>query len=409
MSPAVPIAALALSVLAAAASPVFAADAGAAASPEAFVDPRAREVIEAAREATLSFRTLSYAARRVALEEGKSEPHVIEGRVWLERRDAPEGSEIPHRVRLEMSTGIVYGFDGEGLDLLLPEEKKLTRVSLENHAEKFITGNVVGYTVRTGVLEDDPYSKLLAPERRARHVGTENVDGVRCDVIESRPADTDLLSDRFVRYSFGVKDHLLRRMEASFVFDDVRESTDLVVWDLVADPNLPPGLFSLEAPDGYAEEVYEPTPRPELLDIGAVAPAWTLKGPGGAGTSLAAHRGKVVLLDFWGTWCAPCLRAIPDMQSLHEQFEDDDVSLLAISVNEPEGADPAGLIERKGCDYPVLLEGSPVAEAYHVTAFPTFYVLDRQGRVAYRSEGHGEGVKAELAAEIEKALRAALD
>jgi thiol-disulfide isomerase/thioredoxin len=125
-------------------------------------------------------------------------------------------------------------------------------------------------------------------------------------------------------------------------------------------------------------EQYEPKKPPELLAKGAQAPELGLLDPEGEEHVLADHEGEVILLDFWGTWCGPCLQAMPSIQKLHERFQDRGVAIFGVSCREPKGADPAGLMKRRGFTYTLLLAGDKVADAYHVTSYPTFYIIGKE-------------------------------
>ena len=141
-----------------------------------------------------------------------------------------------------------------------------------------------------------------------------------------------------------------------------------------------PETFQLECPPGI-----EPLQVRGSIPVGSPAPSWTLETPEGGMVSLEDLRGRVVVIDFWATWCMPCRQVMPVLQELHETWGDE---LAVIGINTWEQApDPAGFIRDLGMTYPVLLGGDQVAAEYLVEGIPTFYVIDRDGRIAFHAVG----------------------
>ncbi|MBL6720346.1 MAG: TlpA family protein disulfide reductase [Planctomycetes bacterium] len=157
-----------------------------------------------------------------------------------------------------------------------------------------------------------------------------------------------------------------------------------------------PTDFLIEVPEGW--ELIDATPKAPALKIavGETAPEWTLEDFSGKEHSLKELRGRVVLLDFWATWCGPCRQAMPTMQALHEEFFDKGLTVVGISLFEQEGGDPAGYFEKMGFNYLGLCKGEAAGKAYGVGGIPHLVVIDREGRVAYQQVGFGPGETEEL-------------
>ena len=116
------------------------------------------------------------------------------------------------------------------------------------------------------------------------------------------------------------------------------------------------------------------------------APAFTLPEIKGGQVSLADLRGKVVLLNFWATWCPPCRREIPDFISLQTQYGAEGLQIVGIGTDEPMKV--RAYAEENGMNYPVLYGTDDVALAYGgIDAIPTTFLIDRQGRIASRYVG----------------------
>ena len=129
---------------------------------------------------------------------------------------------------------------------------------------------------------------------------------------------------------------------------------------------------------------------PDPLDPGEPAPAFELPRLAGGEVSLADQRGRVVLLNFWATWCKPCEDEMPAMQRLWERLRDRDFELLAVSVDDGR-EEVAAFQERLDLGFPILLDpGKDVARRYQSFRFPESWLVDREGRLVARFVGPRE-------------------
>jgi peroxiredoxin len=113
-----------------------------------------------------------------------------------------------------------------------------------------------------------------------------------------------------------------------------------------------------------------------------IADNFTLPTPGGGAFKLNEHRGKVVFVNFWATWCPPCRDEMPAMERLYRQHKDDGLVMLAVSVD----ADPkliAPFVSEHKLSFPIGLDSKmEVANAYGVRALPSTFIVDRDGNMA---------------------------
>ena len=119
--------------------------------------------------------------------------------------------------------------------------------------------------------------------------------------------------------------------------------------------------------------------------------------------SLAQYRGQVVLINFWATWCPPCRKEMPDLQSLWGSYQDqEDVVFMIASVDQEQGK-VQPYIDANNYSFPVFYAGT-AGQAYQVTSIPSTYVIDKTGSIQYVHVGYRPDIKDVLTWEI-NALR----
>ena len=137
---------------------------------------------------------------------------------------------------------------------------------------------------------------------------------------------------------------------------------------------------------------------------GGPAPALTLKDLKGREHRLADYKGRVVLINFWATWCAPCRDEMPSMQRLKEKLAGRPFVILAVNLDEPESRIEKFLSQVK-LDLPVLLDpGRRVAKAWDARILPASYVVGPDGRVRYTVVGEINWENEHIVARISELL-----
>ena len=140
-------------------------------------------------------------------------------------------------------------------------------------------------------------------------------------------------------------------------------------------------------------------PDPEL----PLAEDFTLPLLGGGELALSAQRGRPVLVDFWATWCAPCIKQVPLFNAFHAEWGDR-VSLVAIATDAGGAEVVAPFAEEHGIEYPVLLGDEALARSWGLLGFPTLFVIRPDGRV---QEAHAGPLSEEWLLEITEKWREA--
>lgn len=119
--------------------------------------------------------------------------------------------------------------------------------------------------------------------------------------------------------------------------------------------------------------------------VGEKAPSFTLKGLDGNMHQLSDYRGKTIILNFWGSFCEPCVDEMPIFQEVYEE-QAENVVVLGVNLSEPE-ATVRGFVNRLGIDFPILLDRSQVQKQYGVAYYPTTFIIDEKGVIAHKKVG----------------------
>lgn len=162
-----------------------------------------------------------------------------------------------------------------------------------------------------------------------------------------------------------------------------------------------------EAHRGYAPlekilaEQKEAAEKAALVEIGKVAPVFSYITPNGKKLGPADFRGKLLLIDFWASWCGPCRNEIPYLKEYYSQFKDKGVEFLSVSIDAKE-ADWRKALDAEKMDWPQILApdaGKEIMKSYQFSGIPFIILLDKNGKIV---EKHIRGVKIKEA--IEKHL-----
>lgn len=133
------------------------------------------------------------------------------------------------------------------------------------------------------------------------------------------------------------------------------------------------------------------------------APAWQLAALGGERVKSSDFDGKVVILNFWATWCVPCREEIPGLVELQKQYGDKGVVVVGLSLDQGGPELVRRFVERFKINYPVVMADEKIVKDFgSVEAVPTTFIIDREGRIAGKHIGFAE--KAVFEREIKSLL-----
>ncbi|MBA4148909.1 MAG: redoxin domain-containing protein [Verrucomicrobia bacterium] len=209
--------------------------------------------------------------------------------------------------------------------------------------------------------------------------------------------------------------HLVRQFTIDFK-SSLEESgaTDVKAANVVVD------YSRINTQQNFAENHFAWTPPKDAMDLreaagaqrpteakqtmtGKVAPDFTLPDLDGKKVSLADMKGQVVVLDFWATWCPPCVKSLPIVAQVYQENKDKQVKVFAVNLREDKQKVEA-FLDKQNLDIPVLLDkDGSIAKLYNVEAIPQTVVIGPDGRIQSVSVGAGPNVGEELRTAIQSA------
>lgn len=234
------------------------------------------------------------------------------------------------------------------------------------------------------LLDRDPL-KLELQNGSGLSRGQEMVAGTPCwffDITFSG-VPSDLKQERIW---IGQSDYLPRKIrrlsEGSGTQTEEWTFSNVKVTDAIDETQFAAGL-----PNGYTLESF--APQRKLLSNGDDAPPWELADLNGEKHKLSDYLGRVVVLEFWATWCGYCREGMKDLQRLSDELSGKSVVVIPINLFESTDADVKGFLNRLGYSFQTMTGGDVIAEKYRVSSVPATYVIDRNGRVAFGKRGYG--------------------
>lgn len=305
---------------------------------------------------------------------------------------------------------ISLAYDGNKFEFLNYPDYQVVRLDSPSYPKLSRTGQFMhAMLLEAAYFEKHGLDSLIKTIAKETYMGDTVIFNTDCHKINIHIEREDRISGKVSSEStwyFGKNDLLIRGRVSKYgkSFMNIK----------AVDKEYPHDFFSIAAsapakPSNGSSNVktitgLEPISG-EMLPLGTKAPDWTLPSSTGKNITLSKLKGKVVLLDFWGTWCLPCIRAMPDIQAIYDHFKSKDVEVIGVSVEMEKAVDPIAFAKRKGFTYPIVVNGETISKSYKIVQFPGVYIIDKTGKIIHAEHGaNRENFKEDIIKRIEGAL-----
>ena len=364
------------------------------------VDENAKGLLENAMREVSSFASMGvdFSANTRAVKASDSGEDVseqaFEGEMLLRGK-----SDLWQRLREQSGAFEVQIIsNGKVHNVYLPAEKRADRLEQEVPRPVLASAAMGGLLKAPGVWLADflhGNAELVNEAQSVTHAGTREIGGLSCDGIALAYEGFDVTA----WLAPGEKRRLVQlNADMSRAVSAQNHGGDKITAEVVfqfsnwrVNPELKDEQFVFTAPEGVkVQDRKEPEPgegQGSSLKVGAPAPDFTLPLFKGGEMTLSAEKGKVVVLDFWASWCGPCRQAMPVIEKVVHAHADKGVKLYAVNQAEPPET-VSKFLESKKMDMPVPMDkDGKVGNLYGVQGIPFIVVVDRKGLVSKVFEG----------------------
>jgi len=290
---------------------------------------------------------------------------------------------VKPRTKTEQSIAsykIIY--DGKKVKKLI-EAEKVVYVNDPDQAGKYLLIDVLAL-----ILSDFRALKPMEGNSQAdrlQYEGLAVVGGVSCHIIHLFFTGESSLQETW--WFVGIDDFLPRKVQQKRYGLAKQEIVQiLTMTEMKVDVAVDSSRFILDVPEGFKVKAYQmESSASPTLPLGEIAPEWLLKDSENRLNALQDFRGKIVIMDFWATWCGPCRQAMPVLQKIYDRYAQKGIVVLGISTWE--SGDPVQYMRKNRYSYKLLLDGDDVAKKYKVSGIPTLYVIGPDGKILYGEVG----------------------
>jgi len=376
--------------------------------PAAQIDSRAADLITQLKSAYSKLTALETA--------GKASGHFdVAGQKKQQEQEFSGSFTAPNKFRHESKEGVVLGSTGEKLYIFLPAEN----VYSSTDASKERLANVP-LPIANMLFGENPSLLMAISQEPLRFIdgfSARRMEDVTLDGKAYAALRVDRDSDDLT-FLVDPSNHLLRRVTMDLRKTIAqRGAPDIKLAEFIVDyaSVIPDGApkaeqYAWAPPQGARDAAAAAAPNAgrsfdaKTQLVGKPAPDFTLKDLAGNDVKLADTKGSVTLLDFWATWCPPCVEGMPNLERIHKERAKEGIRVIAINAME-EKDKVAAFVKARSLTLPVVLDADGKAgESYELEGYPTSVIIKRDGTI--HKVLHPVGPEGERA--LEEALGEAL-
>jgi len=367
----------------------------------------AQEIVAASSKACLSIQSIEYEVYQTSVK-GKPWWPVIKAKIFQERAEV---KNIGFDKAMIYASGTMklngknteFSFSYDGDEVLLKRDKKATLNKLKQLQKRSVGSLLQQHMMMLRIrpfTQEPPYKMMFAGSSNVNHIyeGKETKNGkltykIKSELpvsfqVKAKGAKKSREGKKVFTYIWWISTKSL----LPIAFSDKVIKKDIKIISL--NKKKPKSFYSITNQKGSVkeytsfDEVRRESHKDDVLPIGSMIPKWSSVSQEGKMFSSKNLKGKVVLLDFWGTWCSPCLVAMPSVEEIHKSFAKEDVVVIGISARERNPNAAANYFKKKGYTYVHIPNGDKIADLFKVKVYPTVYIIDKNGKIVEAIAGY---------------------
>ncbi|MBS1586917.1 MAG: TlpA family protein disulfide reductase [Bacteroidetes bacterium] len=312
-------------------------------------------------------------------------------KIWLSRNDTSykfyDGAKI-------------YEVDGK--------KKEVTTYDVKNKNESWaMTGNTFYRIVWPYFLEPGKLKEYTDTANTLKRLADTSINGLDCYAISIKFPDEEEMTKHKRWIYIDKKSYMPVFTKRKIMFQGNYQYDEFLIHSYTFNKVAATRFSSKQIPKSYKAAAYERKEIKPLAD-GTKVPPITGKLYGNMSDKSLNFEGKVTVLDFWYSTCGPCIKAIPEMEKLKEKYAGTDVRVYGINAFDADSASLKRMpkfLEHNPIDYPIILVDKSVPRSYQVEAWPTMYIIDKSGKVAYSTIGYSDKLYSEMSSVIDELLK----
>lgn len=381
--------------------------------------PDSKEILRQAVAACLKVKTVEYLSVQETLAASRMMFPNVTMQMRRERADVP-GVFMPGRFYAAGKSSFngqekefEYAYDGRVFRHLnkAANEVNVMKDPTPDGVGQFLAHLGLGIYSFVEFTSATPLDEFMETPGELVYAGVADVDGIACHVIKKtlvRKVETGrgaLEISQSTTVYIGEKDLLPRRYLHEINTGNRTTRSQQTAFKLRVNAPFDETAFWIQPGADYVEKLMSESDvvSEGLLLSGSTAPEWKVSDSAGQMHELADYKGRIIVLDFWATWCSPCLKAMPYIQKLHENFAKRGVVVLGMATQD-DAKLAAAYMKQKGYTYPLLLNGESLKQ-YNPTRLPTLYIIGPDSKVVYGETGNRTDGYEKLAGILERQLK----